>query len=379
MNNISVTKVNEYDLEQVTSAMRLHFDRLNISRTLKKGMKVLIKPNLLMKRRPEEATTTHPVVVAAVIQCLKELDITDIVISDSPGGPYTRSALSGIYQASGMTDIAKHYGVKLNDDFKSFERENPDGLRVHSFTLITPVQDADYIIDVAKLKTHAMTGLSGAVKNLFGTVPGLLKPEFHLRFPDKKDFCNMLIDLCETVKPDLCIVDAIVSMEGDGPSGGTPRKTGLVLASKSPYAMDVALCKLIGLETSEVLTVSNAIERGLSPKSYGELQILGDELSAVPNYKMPSVKQIDFLNSVPKPLHWIAKPIFDIFLVSKPVINKGKCIGCGKCAESCPAKTIEIIDKKAVISYDKCIKCFCCHEMCPPRAIKIKRFKLFDL
>lgn len=379
MNKIYIAKVDNYASEQVDLAMKKHFDYLSLNKVLTKDMTVLIKPNLLMKRHPEEATTTHPAVVAAVVKCVQACGVTKIVISDSPGGPYTKQALSGIYQASGMSDVAKECGVQLNQDFGSFERTSPDGLRVHSFTLINPVQKADYIIDVAKLKTHAMTGLSGAVKNLFGTVPGLLKPEFHLRFPDKKDFCNMLVDLCETVKPDLCIVDAIVSMEGNGPSGGTPRKTGLLLAGKNPYAMDIALCKLIGIETSEVYTVSAAIERGLSPKSYADLEIIGDKLTPEIGYKMPSAKQIDFLGHLPKQLHWVAKPFLNTFLISKPVINRNKCIGCGKCAESCPAKTIAITNKKAVITYDKCIKCFCCHEMCPPKAIKIKRFKLFDL
>jgi uncharacterized protein (DUF362 family) len=89
-------------------------------------------------------------------------------------------------------------------------------------------------VDVAKLKTHAMTGLSGAVKNMFGAIPGLLKPEMHCRFPQKEDFSAMLVDLCEAVRPSVCFVDAIVGMEGNGPSGGTPRFVGRLLPRKAP-------------------------------------------------------------------------------------------------------------------------------------------------
>lgn len=377
LNKISITNVNSYNQVDVTNAIRRHFELLEVEKKLTPNMSVLLKPNLLMKRKPEEATTTHPAVVAGIIECLHEIGIKKIVIADSPGGLYTRQALSGIYQASGMEQVAGKYNVRLNQDFTSYEQSVINGVKSHSFMLINPVKEADFIINIAKLKTHTMTTLSGAVKNLFGTIPGLMKPELHFRFPDKGDFSNMLLDLCETIKPDLCIVDAIVSMEGDGPSGGKPRDTGLILGGYSPYNLDVALCGLIDLELTDVPTVDNAIKRGLSVANINTLCIVGDCLMPIKDYQMPSSKQIDFLGHVPKIFRGILKPFCDTFLTTKPVIHRKKCIGCGKCAESCPAKTIIIEDKKAVIKYDKCIKCFCCHEMCPPKAIDIKQFKLF--
>lgn len=377
MNKISITNAESYNQTVVTGAIRRHFEMLGINKEITSDMTVLIKPNLLMKRRPEEATTTHPSVVAGVIECLHELHVKDIIIAESPGGPYNKQALSGIYGASGMAEVAKKYGVRINYDFTSFERPVKNGVKVHSFMLIKPVKEADYIINVAKLKTHTMTTLSGAVKNLFGTVPGLMKPELHFRFPDKSDFANMLIDLCETIKPNLCIIDAVVSMEGDGPSGGTPRETGLILASKNPYNLDVALCKLIGLQTSEVPTVDNAIKRGLSVDNFNKLGLLGDKIMPIKDYAMPASKSLDFTGHMPKFASVILKPFSERFLQSKPIIRTKSCIGCGKCAEICPAKTIKIVSHKAVIHYDKCIKCFCCHEMCPPKAIDIKQFGLF--
>lgn len=371
---VSITNTKTYDFDTVYAAMQTHFARLGVANELKPGMRVMIKPNLILKRTPEEATTTHPAVVEAVIRCLQALGITDITLTDSPGGPYTEIALKGIYEASGMADVARRTGVKLNFDTGTFNRERAENKLVHNFTLINPVQNADYIIDIAKVKTHGMTMLSGGVKNLFGTIPGLMKPEFHWRFPDKSQFCEMLVDLCETVHPDLVIADGITAMEGDGPTGGTPKQVDMLLASKSPYALDLVLCRIIGLKFEDVYTAQHAIERGLCPANYEELELIGDEVNQVSDYKMPKSKSVSFTDRVPK----FVQPLVDKMLTSKPVIRKKSCVGCGKCAESCPAKTIKIVERKAQINYKDCIRCYCCHEMCPVKAIDIKRFKLFD-
>jgi len=370
---ISVTHTPSYEQSAVTEAVRRHFALHRIAERLHPGMRVLVKPNLLLKRRPEEGTTTHPAVVLGVLLCLKELGITSVTVADSPGGPYTALSLGPIYEVCGMKAAAEAGGAKCNMDFGSFERKT-EGKLVRSFTLINPVRDADFIIDLPKLKTHGMTTLSGAVKNLFGTVPGLMKPEFHWRFPERERFCGMLLDLCGAVRPDFVLVDAVVSMEGDGPSGGTLRETGMLLASENPYAMDLALCKVIGAAPSSVETVRQSMERGLCPKDAAELSFAGDELLCFPDYRMPRGKSLSFSAYLPKALRRTA----DRLLTSRPVIQKKRCVGCGKCAESCPAKTIRVTDGKARIDPSGCIRCFCCHEMCPVRAIDIKRFRLFN-
>jgi len=378
MQTISITNTKTYEQEEVTKSIREHFKLLGLHQEIKPEMRILLKPNLLMKRTPEEITTTHPSVIIGIIICLKELGVTDITLADSPGGPYTKQALKGIYSATGMTKLTQDYDIKLNSDFGSFERKCENGLQVKRFTLINPVKDADYIIDIAKLKTHSMTTISGGVKNLFGTVPGLLKPEFHFRFPDKNDFANMLIDLCETVNPNVTFVDAIISMEGDGPSGGEPRETELILASKCPYSLDVCLCHIVDLPVENVPMVANSIKRGLCKGDISEMNLIGDPLPKFADFKKPNVTGIEFLQKAPPFLRKLLTPVANRLLTSKPVIVKKGCIGCGKCAESCPAHTIDIVNKKAVIAYKDCIKCFCCHEMCPVKAIDIKRFRLFD-
>ncbi len=368
---VSVTHTASYEQEAVTAAVRTHFHRLGLGEKLRPGMQVLIKPNLLLKRRPEEGTTTHPALIAAIALCLRELGIEDIVIADSPGGPYAALSLGPIYEATGMRAAAQRSGARLNQDFGSFQR-TAAGRLVQSFTLINPVRDADFIIDAAKLKTHGMTLLSGAVKNLFGTVPGLMKPEFHWRFPEREAFCGMLVDLCETVKPGAVFVDAITSMEGDGPSGGTLRDTGMLLASESPYAMDLALCRVIGAAPEQVDTVRISMERGLcSPEA---LTLAGDSLKTFSDYRMPRSRSLSFTEHIPKALRGAA----DRLLTTRPVVQSRRCLGCGKCAESCPAKTIRIDAGKARIDYSRCIRCFCCHEMCPFKAITLRRLKLFN-
>lgn len=365
MDRICVTNTPSYEKDIVKASIDQHFQLLNLHQKIRPEMRVLIKPNLLMKRTPEEATTSHPQVIAAIIENLQAIGVKEIVIADSPGGRYTVNQLKGIYETTGMQALADTYGVTLNFDITYSPMSAENTKKCHTFNIITPILNADFIIDVAKLKTHCMTTLSGAVKNLFGAVPGLQKPKLHYQYLELCDFCDMLLDLSLIVKADVAFVDAVVSMQGDGPSAGELRQTGLLLSSENIYALDTALCTIIGIDTDEVLTVKQAIERGLSPATLKEIEIVGDQtsLSTIPNYKMPTTKSLSFL-SMP---NFLKKQ-----LESRPVVHLKKCIGCGKCAESCPADTIKIEDKKAIISYERCIKCFCCHEMCPIKIISIK-------
>ena len=187
----------------------------------------------------------------------------------------------------------------------------------------------------------------------------------------------MLIDLCDLVRPSLSICDGIVAMEGNGPSGGNPRKLSVLLASRSPYAADVAACALIGLAPDQVAMLREAMNRGLCPSSAEELTIEGDSIDSLmqPDFQKAVSQGTDFLTRVPKVFRGPAKAL----LTPKPHIRTKDCVGCGRCAESCPKHTIRIVDKKAVIAYSDCIKCYCCHEMCPVKAIDIRRFRLFDL
>ncbi len=373
MSEISCVRLEDYEEEALYRAVKRQFEALGVQKDLKPGMKVLLKPNLLMKRRPEEFTTTHPAVAGGVIRLLQEWGVSDIVIADSPGGPYSKQLLAGIYRAAGYADLAQRYGVTLNEATGYQEVSRPENDLCKQFRLIDPVLEADYIIDLCKLKTHGMVGLSGAVKNLFGCIPGLMKPELHFRFPEEEHFCEMLVDLCETVRPNLTVVDAVDAMQGDGPSGGSLIHTGMLLAGRNPYDIDLLLCRVIGFDPDRIYTVRSARRRGLSVQSADELKVSGDEVKLFHEFVKPVSHGVDFSTSLPK---WFPKSILNHFS-SKPKISKKECVGCGKCAESCPAKTIEISNHKAEIHYENCIRCFCCHEMCPVKAIRIKRSRFY--
>ncbi len=378
MNRVSILSTTEYNPALLDSAVEQHIRLLGLDRLLRPGLRVTLKPNLLLRRSPEEATTTHPELVAAVVRALKRRGVTRITIADSPGGPYLPSLLAGIYKASGMAAVAEAEGIACNLEIGWREVPAQNARQVSSFNLIDPVADADLVINLCKLKTHCMTGLSGAVKNLFGCVPGLQKPEFHYRFKNPEEFCGMLVDLCETVRPAVTFVDAVVAMEGDGPSGGSPRPVGLTLCAENPYALDVALCHLIGMPEERALTVKAARARGLAP-ALSELELVGEpeRLAPVEGFRMPAVKSVDFNTRLPRfirrPADWFASR----FLTPRPAIRTAGCIGCGKCAESCPAHTIAVSGGKAHIDYTNCIRCYCCHEMCPVKAIDIRRSGLF--
>lgn len=362
---------------EVDAAVERLFDLCGFGELIKPGARVLIKPNLIGKRAPDLAATTHPAVVAAVVRAVKRFDPARVVIADSPGGIYTRELLRQIYKATGMSEVAEKEGAELNLETGYRELAVPGGLRCKSFNVIDPFFEADVVINVAKLKTHAMTGISAAVKNLFGFVPGLQKPELHFRFPNEPDFCQMIVDLACGIAPAISIIDGIVGMEGNGPTSGEPRHCGVLLGSESPFALDLAAAKVIGFEPGDVLLLKSGIDRGLCPASIDELECVGEPLErfAVGDYKKPDSKAVDFLKYVPK----IFRRPVGALVTPRPHIIRKSCIGCGKCSESCPADAITIKDKKARIDYKKCIRCYCCHEMCPVKSVDIKRFKLLDL
>ncbi len=369
---VSSVNCTSYDPAAMDAAVERHFRALEAEGPLiAPGNRVLIKPNLIMRRRPEEAATTHPEFVAALVRAVKRRGGAP-VIADSPGGPYTHALLRAVYAGTGMEAVAEREGAELNYDLGTTPRPTNGGRVCSSFDLINPVAKADVVITAAKLKTHGQMTYSGAVKNLFGSLPGLTKPEFHYRYPEKTVFGEMLVDLCETVKPAAAFLDGVVGMEGDGPTAGTPKPFGVTLASRNPHALDLLACSLIGFDARAIPTLAAAIGRGLCAPDASALDVAGDEPPRL-RFKAPASSELDFASHMPPFLRGALQKLF----TPRPVIQTALCVGCGKCAQSCPQKVIRIENGKAVIHYENCIRCFCCHEMCPERAVSIRRFRLF--
>ena len=367
---VSVVSCTGYDKcrEAVDKALSLIG---GMERYVKPGSRVVIKPNLVSKKRPENAVTTNPEFVHAVICAVEEAG-GSVTIAESPGGPYNESRLRAIYAACGMDKAVEGTNAVLNTDTSFTEAEHPSGRTVKKLPIIDPILNADIIINLPKLKTHAMTSYSGAVKNLFGTIPGTYKAELHFRLDDKAAFCSMLTDLCELVKPTLSIMDAVIGMEGDGPTSGEDRYMGLIMASADPYALDMAACAVIGYDPMEIDMVREAHERGYIPATIAELDIRGESLESVmiPDVVKPET-HFNLLKLIDLP-PWLNALLVDK-LSAKPEIDHKACIACGECARCCPPEAISMESGRPVIDKSKCIRCFCCQELCPKSAVKIKR------
>ena len=352
------------------------FDALQVWDKIRPGMRVVLKPNLVMSSKPEQAIITHPAFTAAVGKCVQKAG-GRVVIAESPGGPYTPAAMKAMFRATGYRDMAEACGFTLYTDCKSREVTLPQAKRCRELSVVEPFLDRDYLIDLPKLKTHSMVGFSGAVKNLFGTVPGLQKPELHCRFPEREPFSEMLCDLCHFLGPDLSLMDGIWAMEGNGPTGGQRRDLYVIAGSESPWALDVAAASLVGLEPEKITMLREGHERGYGPLDLSELELVGDPMETLlaPDFLKAEASSTDFIDRLPKFLRPAAKKLATPY----PRIDKKRCVGCGKCAESCPQHTISLRDGKAVIRYQNCIRCFCCHEMCPKHVVQIKRLGLLRL
>ena len=370
--------VPDYASAALAAAVEDIFAQSAAARALGPRSRVLVKPNLVAKHAPEKAVTTHPAVLDAVCAALRRRGVESITVADSPGGLYNPAVMKSIYKASGLLAVCERHGALAYTACEAAPRKT-DGVRVKEFSLLRPVLEADFIIDLPKVKTHVMTGMSCAVKNLFGTVPGLQKAEFHMRFPEKEPFGEMLVDLCETVRPQLIIADGVLAMEGDGPASGTPYALGLILGGQSAYDVDLAVCRLMGLAPQRVPYLAAAVRRGLCAAQVEEGMLCGDVQAAAPRagFCLPtSMMDLTFAQKAPRPIRWLV-PGAEKWVAPRPKVKRALCIGCGKCAEICPGHTIRVQGGKAHISRAGCIRCFCCHEMCPVKAIEVRRFALF--
>ena len=366
---VGITGCADYEKKHVRSAMEALLEQIGGLDWLQSGMTVAIKTNLVSAAVPEKAVVTHPVVLTVLTELLRERGAS-VIIGDSPGGLFTEKALGHNYRLSGLF-MARDAGAILNMDTSSQELMHPEGKVLHSFTCTSWLLQADAIIDCCKLKTHGMMAMSANIKNMFGVIPGTMKPEYHFRFPKHTDFADMLIDLNTCLKPVLYLTDAIVGMEGNGPTSGTPRHIGALLASKDPYGLDLLCAHLIGLSPEQVPTIAAAAERGLGSMALSDLRIVGDPAPyVVPDYQnITKPDSIEFSSVVPQ----FALPFVRRILKARPVPEKNTCIGCEKCREICPAKAIHMQEKKPVIDTKKCIRCFCCQEFCPVGAMKVYR------
>lgn len=357
---VSVARCESYDYNKVSKALDRSIDLLGgWQRFVKKGNKVLIKPNLLAPASPEKAVCTHPAVVEAIIEkVVKHGGIP--FVGDSPG---TRSAES-IAETCGIKEVCKRRKVRL------IELSDPVWKSVGAarFPVSRRLDEFDLIINVPKLKTHMLTVYTGAVKNLFGCIPGILKGRYHLSHPSPDKFSSMLLDLYTLIEPKLTIMDGVIGMEGLGPGNGTRRLCGLIISGDNSLAVDVVAARAVNLQNRAPM-FSIAKQRKMTGSDLADINLKGEKLGnvLVKKFKRPpsmliSLYKLALLRS--------GLTLARKLLSQKPVIG-ASCTSCGDCYKICPSHAIKM-NKTASINYGKCIKCFCCYEVCTYSAVGIK-------
>lgn len=367
--DVSIVRCADYGEETCERALREVLVPFGGLDWVRPGMRVVIKANLVSAMKPEKAATTHPALLAALTRMLRERG-TNVVIGDSPGGTFAAPHLNAVYRVCGLSE-AEAAGAELNRDFSQKEADLPEAHTAKHITYTGYLDGADAIISFCKLKSHGMLSLSAATKNLFGAIPGIIKPEYHYRYPDPMDFADMLIDLNEFFRPKLYLVDAVQTMEGNGPTAGTPKYMGALLAGTNPHKIDLLCAKLIGLEAKNVPTLRAAQERGLTPASAEELEISrnAEEFVCKDFVTVQRGTGTDFGAQKGKLLGAAAKAV----LRARPKLKRSRCVGCGVCRDTCPAHAIVIEKGKAKIDRRACIRCFCCQEFCPKGAMRVHR------
>lgn len=328
-----------------------------------KPVKVLIKPNLLSPRAPEKAVTTHPTVIRAVIEYLEQFNC-EIAVGDTPAGPYNTKILERLYSTCEMTKAVEGTSAKLNFDLSDTLVDIPNGKTLKKLLMIKPAEEADIIINVAKLKTHTFTRLTCAAKNLFGLMPGVIKFRQHLAMPDLKVFGQMLVDINTYLNGKVFhVVDGITGMEGMGPSGGDPKFAGALFGGTDSEAVDILACHIMGMPVNTVPTIINR-------KSINDIELVVSDNVATYEFNLPPVR----LKSIPETIpQWMQDTLTEL-IIAKPIINSELCKKCNICVESCPAQIMEIREQGAIVKeYKKCIRCYCCQEGCPFKAIELSQ------
>ncbi len=339
------------------------------------GKRVLLKPNILRDAPPERALSTHPEFVRAVLRYVKKAGAARILVGDSPG--VHRADFQG--RGCGIRQVVEEEGAEwanFRGGKLEFKVDKP--LIESSFGLTDALKNIDVIISLPKLKTHEFMYYTGAIKNLYGLIPGYTKAALHVKYSARDDFGKMLVDLVQAVGNNYScysIMDAVVAMEGPGPGNGFPRSTGIVAASSSLTAMDLAFSALIGYEPDSV------------PTNRYALGVL-DGIESFDDYEL---KGMDFADAQPEQFELIGGskrgPVarfmmrFGFFrrleIKSRPLpqFDHEKCIGCGECIAICASRALSFASSERYVQIDtsKCIRCYCCHEICPVEAITIQK------
>ncbi len=351
-NTVVVKQIDHYETPDLTQAIQNFLDSMTEGLYVR-GEKVLLKPNFLSPATVETAILTHPQILRIVAEYFIKKGAL-VQISDSPAmGSFRR-----VLKTGGYIETLKGLPVQFSEFKESISVDV--GKPFGKIELARDVFEASLIVNLPKLKTHTQMLLTLAVKNLFGTVVGVRKPEWHLRTGvDREQFARLLVRIASKINPQINILDGVVALEGQGPGKrGTPRAIGVIMASGSAFSIDWAVCKMIGLAPERLPTLRVALEEG----SLKEPPVIDGPLPEVRNFRLPEISSLIFGPSS-------IRPLLRRHLTQKPVVETQKCTLCKNCINICPAKAIGPGEKAVKFDYDLCIRCYCCVEVCPEGAL----------
>lgn len=366
---VALVRCDNYSPEEVQAAISRGLGLLGGAGAFaKSGEKLLLKPNILSGESPEKNISPHPEVFRAVAKAFIETG-AQLRYGDSPGFGNPKSNA----QRGGFGTVAEEEGVAWADFTNSRTVQFPQGRVIKKFSIAEGVAESDGMVSISKLKTNALTRITGAIKNQFGCIPGARKAEFHSVMPTVSLFSQMLVDLNLLLKPRLFIMDGIIAMEGNGPRNGDPRKMNLLLLSTDPVALDTAVCRLVNLDPELVEPLVYGEQFGLGTMT--EIDFVGDPIE---EFIVPDFVVNRSLNKTTTGTSFLSTSFLRRYSAPRPTIKPEICTKCGRCVEVCPAQPKALSwsgDGKTnppVYDYAKCIRCYCCQELCPFNAIYVK-------
>ncbi|MGC8765794.1 MAG: DUF362 domain-containing protein [Brevinematia bacterium] len=355
MKKVVIEDVEDYNSKKIKDAIKKGVLQNGFS--FPANEKVLLKPNIFSQNFPEQHSITHFTIVEALCNILKENNC-EIFIGESIAF-YQKGLTKKAFKTSRIEEVAIKYDARL----VPFEEERLIGI-TQDFTILKKLYlpeilfKVDSIINLPKLKTHSAMRLSGAVKNLYGCIPGGFKQKAHLIAKDDFEFSDILIDLNLLIKPHLNIIDAIYALDGGPTALGRPKKLGKILISDNPFAVDVVVARMIGYEPEDISTLIRAKERGLV--DFDDIEIKGNFLVK----RFNSLIKGDFAKEI-KPSIFVTKTYVS------PYVDNTVCNKCYKCLEFCTPKAIEKSETSyPVVNYERCVYCYYCFSGCPKKAIK---------
>ncbi len=376
MTTIAISRCDDYELEEVSVATKRCLSLIgNIETIVRPGMKVLLKLNLLSASLgPERAVNTHPAVIRTLVDIFQNDYGCEVCIGDSCGSLRTGSTDKG-FRVTQIDKIAEDTGaIIVNfDKDEALDITNNNAAILKEFKIAKTVKSVDVVVNVPKLKTHGLTRYTGAIKNMFGSVPANGKKNVHLLAPKNRSMAQALVDVFEMVQPQITVMDAVIGMEGNGPNAGDPRKVGLIIAGFDGVALDAVASTIIGFDPMKVPIIKYAHERKLGTAIMNNINIVGEDICkvTVSDFKKPSSSAQDFAsNYIPD---FLLAKLFDNSCSSVSSVYEPNCTRCYECIRNCPAKAMSAPDGRVIVDEDKCIGCFCCDEVCNYKAIVMKR------